>query len=535
MTPPRLLRLSSPWFALLLACGDDVGVTDAASSGDAGSTAGTDDPPTTADVPTSTSTATGGASQTGGLTTGATDDTGLGPTTAPTSGSTSATTADDTTVAGASTTGDTSTSTSADDSGSSSGGDASTGDPPGSCLDADFPVTVPLCGDGGPACALQLDELVSPEPKFRNDMPAIALRGDCGPAVLYSVAVGDYFGFYAERTGPDSWAVEPTPMKVATGSLEAVPAADTMLAAVDDGAFGVSLWRRTGGVWQQETALAGMNHTRAPQLARDGQQRLHLGHIDDAGHLRHDVYDGAWASQQLLDQTEIHVRLGLAPDDTARVIAWSSVGQTWQLFHAAPPAAPELVTDLGSNVLERHHTALALVGADAEPWILLARKQPDQVHHDVLLAHRSGPKTWEFELLAAEDPATDETCAAPPSQPGQICPYDYRRVYTAALVAGAADVRALYSVLHYQGTLVAQCMQNPQPFCFWAPNTDESTGELRVAWPGADPADHQVVATDVFTDRATARLDSAGAVHLAFYDYAATGGDPVVRYLRVGP
>jgi len=38
----------------------------------------------------------------------------------------------------------------------------------------------------------------------------------------------------------------------------------------------------------------------------------------------------------------------------------------------------------------------------------------------------------------------------------------------------------------------------------------------------------------VFTDRATARVDTTGAIHLAFYDQPPTALDAKVRYLRIG-
>ena len=517
------LRLTNLVLVTSFGCGDagTASTSDSSGTGDTGPT------PTTGASPTSSSsTSTSSGGQTGGMTTGATDDTGLGPTT-DASTSTTTTTSGDTSSGGSSSGGSTETS-------GTSTGDTTTGEPPGSCLEADFPVTAPLCGDGGPACALLRDELVSGDKAFRNDMPAIALRGDCGPAVLYSVAVGDYFGFYGERTGPDAWAVSPTPMKVATMSLEALPDVEEMLAAVDDGAFGVSVWQRSGGLWEQHSALAGMNHTRAPQLVRDGQDRLRLGHIDADNNMRLSTYDGGWTGQSLLTQTEIHVRIALGPEDAPSLIGWSSEAMTWQLRYLSPPDPPELISNLGSNVLDRHHTALVRAGADATPWVLLLRKQADQQHHDAYLAHRTGMNNWQLELLFAEDPVGDSECGVPPGQPGQLCDYDYSRVYTTTLLASADEVRALYTVVNSKGTYVAECEAFPEPFCYWVPQSNESTGQLRVAWPGAAPADHQVVAQDVFTDRATGRLDTAGAMHLAFYDYGPAGGDPVVRYLMIG-
>lgn len=516
----------APSLVLLFACGDAGTATTSEtdeSTGETTASTSADPPPTTS---TSASASTGSD---GGQTDAMTDDTGLGPTSSSASTTTDNTTSSSTT-ASTSTTADTTT----DDTTTTTTTDTTTGDPPGSCLDADFPVTAPLCGDANAACTLLRDELVSPDPKFRNDMPAIALRGDCGPAVIYSVAVNGYHGFYAERTGPDAWTSEATPMPIATGSLDAVPDQDEMLAAVDDGAYGVTVWQHANGQWTQHSALAGMNHSRAPQLVRDGQDRLHLGHIDADNNMRHDIHDGGWSTQNLLTQTEIHVRIAVDSSDAAHLIGWSSEAMTWQLMYLAPPAPPELITPLGSNVLDHHHTAIALAGADETPWVLLARKQPDQVHHDIHLAHRTGPNTWATELLFAENPGADEECQLQPFQTGQLCDYDYRRAYTTALFTSADEVRAVYAVLHYKGTLIAQCQDFPMPFCFWKPMSDSSQGELRVAWPGAAPADHQVVSTEFFSDRATGRLDTAGAMHLAYYDYPPQGGDPRVRYVMIG-
>jgi len=517
----------APSLVLLFACGDAGTATTSETDESTGETTAS----TSADLPPTTSTsASSSTGSDGGQTDAMTDDTGLGPT----SSSTSTTTTDNTTTASTTASTTTTADTTTDDTTTTTTTDTTTGDPPGSCLDADFPVTAPLCGDANAACTLLRDELVSPDPKFRNDMPAIALRGDCGPAVIYSVAVNGYHGFYAERTGPDAWTSEATPMPIATGSLDAVPDQDEMLAAVDDGAFGVTVWQRANGQWTQHSALAGMNHSRAPQLVRDGQDRLHLGHIDADNNMRHDIHDGGWSTQNLLTQTEIHVRIAVDSSDAAHLIGWSSEAMTWQLMYLVPPAPPELITPLGSNVLDHHHTAIALAGADETPWVLLARKQPDQVHHDIHLAHRTGPNTWASELLFAENPGADQECQGAPFQQGQQCNYDYRRAFTTALFTSADEVRALYSVLHYKGTLIAQCQDFPMPFCFWTPMSDSSEGELRVAWPGAAPADHQVVSTDFFSDRATGRLDTAGAMHLAYYDYPPQGGDPRVRYVMIG-
>jgi hypothetical protein len=165
----------------------------------------------------------------------------------------------------------------------------------------------------------------------------------------------------------------------------------------------------------------------------------------------------------------------------------------------------------------------------------MSRKQADQQHHDIVLLHRVGPANWDEELVVGDQPGADKECLADPDLPGQQCMYDYRRSYPLTLLSAGDQVRALYVLIRRQGTLISMCQANPFPFCVWTPQSDTSTAELRVAWPGSQVDQHQVVATDVFTDRATGRLDAGGNMHLAFYDYPPTGGDPVVRYLAIGP
>lgn len=520
--PPRGPSLGPALVAcfLLAACGDSSGTTATGQGPDsdatgATSSSSTGDPTTgdsgasaTTDVPTS------GVTDSGTNSTGTTATSTSGTTDATTDTSTDASTTDATTT------------------------DTTTGgvdDLPTSCLAADFPVDAQLCGADGPTCALKRDEQVSAKLAFRNDMPALALRGDCGPVLLYSEAVGGYFGFYGERTGADAWTVEPTPMPVATGSLEFDPAADQAQAVVDDGAFGVSLWQRPAGVWKQTSKLAGMNHARAPQLARDGDGVLHLGHIDGTERALSETFDGKWTTTQVDTSADIHVRLALDAADKPRLTYWSSKEATWKLYFAAPPAAPELVTPLKSNVLDRPHTSLALAGPDMTPWVLAARRQADQLHYDLVLLHRMGPAKWAEETLIAEDAVADKTCDFEPDDAGQLCKYDYIRLYPIGLVSAGAEVRAIYNAINYKGTLISQCMAKPFPICVWTPQSDVSTSELRIAWPGGAPDEHQVVATDVFTERATTRLDPGGNVHLGFYDQKPGTADPIVRYLAFGP
>lgn len=513
MTNSRGIIWVSGWLftsVALAACGDAGGGPGTAGQGSSGSTgAGTGTGTGTTTGP-GTGTGTTTEEPTGGQ--GQTASSGSGATTSGVSATSSGATTEAT---------------------AGSSGGTTEGEVPSSCLDADFPVTAPLCGGPGPACVLKRDELVSDKPAFRNDAPALALRGDCGPAVLFSEAVGGYHGFFAERTGPGAWTVTATPMDVATGSLEHDPGKDEAIALVDDGAFGVTLWRRQGIDWTKQSGLAGMNHVRSLQMVRDAQDVLHVGHIDADQGLLSEVFDGAWTKDQIDKDAEIHVRIALAAGDEPRVVYWSSGQGTWALNFAAPPSAPETVSLLGSNVLERHHSSLALAAGDV-PWVVFSRQQVDKQHHEVVLAHREGPDKWASETLAAEDPAKDVVCGEPDG-PGQVCAYDYTRLHAMAAFASADEVRALYLAIRSKGTMMSECKPMPFPICVWVGQSDESSAELRLAWPGSQPADHAVVAGGLATDRMTARLDPGGNMHLAFYDYPFIGGDPKVRYLMIGP
>ena len=532
ISPPRVSSRRQALVAgtlLLASCGDNgVGTaTDTATDGQ-GTSAGTTDP-----GPTSTGVTPTGAGMTG-ETGSSGDPTGAGTTESTgTGGSTDSGVSATTTAIS---TGDTTGITTGDTTGTT--GDTTTGDIddlPTSCLDVDFPVIAQLCGAAGPVCVVKRDELVSAKLAFRNDMPAIALRGDCGPAVLYSEAVGGYSGFYAERTGADAWTVEATPMSVATGSLDFDTVGNQAFAIVDDGAFGVTLWHRPGGLWKQASALAGQNHIRAPQLVRGPNGKIHIAHIDADQNAFHETYDGAWSKSQVDKAADIHVRLALDAAGKPSLTYWSSKEATWKLYYAAPPALPELVSPLQSNGLQLAHTSLALVGANATPWVWMAREKVDQLHHELVLLHRLGPGKWEEEIVLAEDAMAEKTCNGEPGGQGQQCDYDYVRLYPLALFSAKDEVRALYSAVNHKGTLISQCKDMPFPICVWVQQSDISTAALRIAWPGSKPPEHQVVASDVFTDRVTGRLDPGGNMHLAFYDQAPGAADPVVRYLAIGP
>lgn len=412
---------------------------------------------------------------------------------------------------------------------------------PSSCLDIDLPYEGPLCGPEQDPCQVLRDEFVSPDQNFRNDSPAIALDSSCSPHVLYSVAVGGYHGFYAQRTGVDTWETEDTPMDVATCGLTIDPADDSAVAQVDDGAFGVSLWRRIDGQWSELASQNSMNHSRAQGLGRDTTGNLHTAMWSAAGEPRIGTYTDSWNFLTAVGSQAQDVALGVDElNASGHMTYWTSIEGTWELYWEAPPEPPELVAPLVSNVLEVREQALTVIppmGLDlpTQPWVLLADRTAPQGHHKILLASREGVKDWNVREVAAEDPDSDQTCFQEPNGPGDSCNYDYIRYQPLEIVSShGGDVRFLYLQLNHKGTLVAECVDMPFPMCFWTLDSDESTSELRVGWPTEDGVGEAVVAQDVFPTRMTAVLDSGGNIHIAYYDRPPTMGDPTVRYLAIG-
>ncbi|WAS92782.1 hypothetical protein [Nannocystis punicea] len=67
-------------------------------------------------------------------------------------------------------------------------------------------------------------------------------------------------------------------------------------------------------------------------------------------------------------------------------------------------------------------------------------------------------------------------------------------------------------------------------------NHGAGSSQLRLAWPGSLPAEHEVVAEDVFAGRAGFRLDPGGNMHLAVNDDEVLGVlSSEIRYLMIGP
>ncbi len=531
--------------ALLLAtgglgCGDDLisSGSETASTGDGSTSSTTHATASSASETATTSSTSGGtdsdsASSTGDTTTTSTT-TGETTTTGGTSeGSTTGITSTEGTT---SSTGDTTT------EGSTSTGDSdsdATGDTDGvvDCVDDNLPYAGALCGPEDAPCEIAVDEAVEAEHHFRNESPAVTFDTLCDPQVLYSIAEGGYHGYFSAREGEDLWPVDKTPFPIARIGLAYDHSADTTLALTYNGAFGTSLWTRIDGAWEETAPLAGKQIASAHGFARDPAGPLHAAVVTDGNAPRHAIYDGDWMTEDLGNQTPASATVALDGDGQPHMTFWSSKDQTWKLYYAAPPEAPEEIIALGSNVLNLQRQAVAPVPGDGNPLTTsaytFAAVQQQGGLHELMLSKRIAPGKWEHTSVIAESDENAVLCQQVPMQNGQTCDYDYVRDIPLGILASAdGDARFFFRETNYVGTLVAECVQMPFPICSWVPLSNENTSELRIGWPTENGAEWVKVLEDAFITDMSATIDAQGRIHIAAYD-TENIQETMVRYLRL--
>ena len=562
LRPPSSTRAPSFTALLLasllpLACGDDVvtSVSDSGASESEGETETATATEASTDT-TGTSTSAGPSGSDSDSESGTSDALTSGPTTSATEGGTTVMTSGTSSssasgssgsTAGTSATGSTGGDPTTDGTGSTGDTDTDTDTETdtdtdgliGVCDDDTLPYAGPLCGPQESPCALTANEAVSPDHTFRNEAPAVALDIDCAPQVAYSVAVGGYHGFFARRTGEDSWESESTPMELARVGLDYDPVGERTYALAYGGAFNASLWSRDGdGQWSEEGAVAGEHIGSAYAFERDSSGNFHAGLFNSSYFAEHGLWDGAWALQSFSAQSQ-QTTLALDPiDDTPNLTYWTSENLTWELMWATPEDGPEIVAALGSNVLEIQQHGVAVVPTDnddplaARPYVLLALQQQNGLHA-LALAHRADVDSWSVEEIIAEDDDGASLCQFPPGGPGQTCDFDYIRYLPLGIVASAGgDVRFVYRMTHHMGTLISECVEFPFPQCWWSLQEDNSTAELRIGWPTENGPEWVKFADDVFATGLTMRVDADGIIHMAMYD-TENIPDFMVRYLRL--
>jgi hypothetical protein len=446
----------------------------------------------------------------------------------------------------------------AGDGGGGAGGDGATstgtaggggaggegGAPPAVCEPGLPPFGGALCGPPALPCALLADEVLPSPPSFRNDSAAIAADGYCAPHIAYSVAENGFHGFYARRDDQGAWSAEETPFPIATVAIEAAQDGTPFVLAYN-GAFGASLWNLTNGQWVGGTQIPGQAITWAAGMGRDSAGVLHAAGKNSTDDVLYARYENGWTLTQIGAKTSARVPLALSDSGAPHMAFWASNMSGWHLHWAAPPAAPEVATPLGSSLLDVQHQrhAIAVTAADGQnpagrPHLLFDRPVPNaSPRQELAYATRQGAGAWNVFPLD-QDKAQASYCNNSPGGPGEACDFDFEETWPIAVVASrSGDVRFLYVKHQRQGTYVSTCLPPPQDICYWTPQTDNSTGQLLVGWldggqqPGSAP-----VADGILAVAGTAALDALGRMHIAVYDtYPPSQDGTTVRYLQIGP
>ncbi len=493
---PRLVLTSLP-LALVLACTDDVAGDDELGSASSSETS-------------SSTTSSGETSETSS------------------SESSSDTSTGESETSESSTTDTSDTSDTSDSETTSTTGDGD-GDAP--CPIGEWPYAGELCGPDDLPCTIATDEELD-GPAFRNGAPALAIGDACQVHVLFSVAEGGYHGYYATNEG--GWTIESTPMDVAVGGLVVDPVTQVPTAVVDDGAFGVTTWVRDGG-WSQVASFAGMHHFNHG-LVRGLDGVLHAAYRTDADALKLASYAGMWAISDVGMQGT-HPVAAVSMAGVGQLSAWVSNPAGWQLYwHGA--GMSELVVDYGSNALEIGAHAFAVIGGDetnvlGTPHLLHAIGDPEPLAgHSLAYSTRS---IVEWSTIAFAHDESTEPCNDEPFGDGEQCHYDFVRHHPLALVTSEnGHVRLLWTRIHHQGTLTAQCEMGNPPFCAWTLTDEASSGELWIGWPSFDTIEARLLGPS-FAIAATAGVDTSGRIHLATYDLPPAAEGSTLRHLRLEP
>ncbi|MCX4240785.1 hypothetical protein [Paraliomyxa miuraensis] len=428
---------------------------------------------------------------------------------------------------------------------SSSGGESTsttTGGMLPGCYDPmTFPWSGPLCGPAAAPCVVQASETIEPMQLPRNGTPSIAVNDDCEPAVLHATSQGGTLGFFAQRTAPGVWDVQPTPFPMSQGGLDFDPVTGFFGAMVYEGAFQVSARIHDGVAWNGGDPLMGSQSLSTKAFALTGDATLHgvlqqpaVGFVDA-------TWPGAWmlAGMPSGGPTDLSPALAVAPDGTHHFTYWSTGGMSpmlrWEtsaggledvmpygIGPVSPALAQELVlTDDGAGAMVPHVIAGAQTAIGNRVQVIHAR--------------RDGAALWTTSVVASEDPTGETTCDVPPLGPGELCTLDrttYRPLAIASSLGG--DVRWLYTEVHELVDYASDCM----PGCEWVPLVDMSTYDVLLGWLEGGAPQSTVILPDVRAIRANMEVDGQGVMHVVAYaeevpDAAATG--LTVEYFQLAP
>lgn len=446
---------------------------------------------------------------------------------------------DTTTDETASTTSMSTSSSGGSSSSGSSSGSSSSGEPPTSCYDPTvFPWAGTLCGPAAMPCVVQAAETIEPLQVPRNGSPSVATDDSCAPSVLHAQSMGGTLGFFAQRTGDDTWNVQPTPFDMSQGGLDFDPATGSFGAMVYEGAFQVSA-RTYDGLWSAGDYLPGSQSLSTKAFALTGDATLHgvlqqpgVGFVDS-------TWDAAWmvAGVPSGGPTDVSPALAVADDGTHHFTYWHNDMAGPVLRWETSAGTFEDIMPYGAAMVSAalaQEITLTDDGGGAVPHVIAGSETAVGGRVQVIYARRDGIDTWVTYVVASEDPTGETTCDVPPLAPGEVCTLD-RTTYRPLAIASSqgGDVRWLYTEVHELVDYASECL----PDCNWAVVTDMSTYDVQLGWLEGGVPMAVVLLADVRLVRASAEIDGEGNMHVVAYAQEvpdAGGSGTTVEYFRVG-
>ena len=383
------------------------------------------------------------------------------------------------------------------------------------------------------------DDSVLQEAFFRNGAPSVAVARNGDVHILFCTAVGRLQGHYARRDAAGIWEVEPmrvageeTLIAAATGSITVLPD-DTPVALVNDGAFGIHVWERTGDGWNLTHSFDSFDGGRHYGLTHGSGGCLYAALIAPngspaaIGHLRSE-----WDtfSVDASSQTTESV-IAISPGGEPYTAFWTSAGVGgWQLQWGGVQRAAETVVPYGSGALDRRSLSLVVTETpDGDRAHFLMHRKEEELHR-LEYRRQVADGIWSTTTLGVDtrEVAAENECGPP--DPGATCEVEFETYDGIAIVPSSdGEVLLVYSRVHHFVTFRPECPGNFP--CFWISHT-ERQGEIRVATLRDGELRETTVVEGIVPVGATAVLDPTGVLHIAVYDGTDDTGTEL-RYLRV--
>jgi hypothetical protein len=373
--------------------------------------------------------------------------------------------------------------------------------------------------------------------------PALALDASCAPHVLSSL---EWSGaVYSVRDPVKGWSSEITPMPAYSGAMVVGPTGEPF-AASHDGNYNTTLWTRSD-TWTKVDQVPEQAGVYAQGLGIDASGTLHAALSTSTGKPAAATRAGSWTTVEG-DAVAYEPVLSVSSTASAHLAYWrwmmsSPQDKTNGLFWWSPPRPPELVATglLPSTESQLRQLGLATSAPDADnpagkPHVVFGRS-PDGENSEIGYATRTGPGQWTLVSIVQAPPPTsyDQCVATTPTAPGQTCSYDFTDYEPFGLAASEnGEVRIFYDAARFTGTMTAMCSSGPAS-CHWG-GGGLRQDKVYMAWVAGGSVQTTALFSTNLPSVATVAVDSAGAMHLAFFEGKTVAQSTTysTRYVRIG-